>query len=467
MLAHPAYRAIRPLAERVLGTTETGSFALSAAASKPAYRVLAWNLERGIEYEGQLAEIRGHPYLGSVDVFLLTETDVGMARSANRNVARELARNLGLDYAFAPCYLNLSKGVGVENEAQGRNELGLHGNAILSRYPIRNPRPIQLGNGRDKMRGNEKRLGQQVALAAEIGFPGFDLTVCSVHLDAQSRQRHRRDQMAAVVDGLPPSGPAVIGGGLEHNHVRLLERPVGHRWLLGSCHAWRGQHDSEPLPASLHLVRARAVSSARAAWIRLAGRKRARRATTSYDVEDVKTHENLREWVPAWCFDFIRWALRDFDGKCPLKIDWFAVREVKAAAPVVLHEFREAAGRRCPTTMRSASTYRPAQVTQYNSRVSSIPVLEAPEQIALVPELLAREDYRIIGDLIEDSSVCSTSVAARATCWRGSCDTRTSRPAALKSPRRRCGAASNSVSPSTRATSTRGSRITRTTALTL
>ena len=54
--------------------------------------------------------------------------------------------------------------------------------------------------------------------------------------------------------------------------------------------------------------------------------------------------------------------------------------------------------------MRSASTYRPAQVTQYNSRVSSIPVLEAPEQIALVPELLAREDYRIIGDLIEDSS---------------------------------------------------------------
>ena len=352
MLAHPAYRAIRPLAERVLGTTETGSFALSAAASKPAYRVLAWNLERGIEYEGQLAEIRGHPYLGSVDVFLLTETDVGMARSANRNVARELARNLGLDYAFAPCYLNLSKGVGVENEAQGRNELGLHGNAILSRYPIRNPRPIQLGNGRDKMRGNEKRLGQQVALAAEIGFPGFDLTVCSVHLDAQSRQRHRRDQMAAVVDGLPPSGPAVIGGDWNtttFDSSSALSAIVGYwvRVMLGAGNTIRN-HFLRPYTLFerelFRLLEQRGFD-----W---RGANVLDERTTSYDVEDVKTHENLREWVPAWCFDFIRWALRDFDGKCPLKIDWFAVREVKAAAPVVLHEFRE--GRRPPLSDHDA-----------------------------------------------------------------------------------------------------------------
>jgi hypothetical protein len=63
--------------------------------------------------------------------------------------------------------------------------------------------------------------------------------------------------------------------------------------------------------------------------------------TTSYDVDDVKTHKNLREWVPAWCFAFIRWALRNHGGVCPLKIDWFAARGLKTRAPVILHEFRE------------------------------------------------------------------------------------------------------------------------------
>ncbi len=352
VLAHPAYRAIRPFAERVLGTTETGSFAPAGSAPKPAYRVLAWNLERGIEYEGQLAAIRSHPYLGSVDVFLLTETDVGMARSANRNVARELARKLGLHYAFAPCYLNLSKGVGVENEAHGRNELGLHGNAILSRYPIRDPRPIELGNGRDKMRGNEKRLGQQVALAAEIGFPGFDLTVCSVHLDAQSRQRHRRDQMAGVLDGLPPSGPAVVGGDWNtttFDSSSALSAILGYwvRVMLGAGNTIRN-HFLRPYTfferELFGLLEQRGFD-----W---RGANVLDERTTSYDVEDIKTHKNLREWVPAWCFDFIRWALRDFDGKCPLKIDWFAVRDVAAAAPVVLHEFRE--GRRPPLSDHDA-----------------------------------------------------------------------------------------------------------------
>jgi hypothetical protein len=68
--------------------------------------------------------------------------------------------------------------------------------------------------------------------------------------------------------------------------------------------------------------------------------------TTSYDVDDAKTHKNLREWVPAWCFAFIRWALRNHDGKCPLKIDWFAVRGMRSFDPRVFHEFRE--GQRPP-----------------------------------------------------------------------------------------------------------------------
>ena len=341
LLAHPSYQEIRHLAERVLGTTETGRFASDSAPAKSSYRLVAWNLERGIEYEAQLEVLRTHPYLGSADVYLVTETDVGMARSANRNIARDLAASLCLNYAFAPCYLNLSKGAGVESEAKGENQLGLHGNAVLSRYPIRNPRPISLANGRDKMRGREKRLGRQAAVAAEIALPGLDLTVCSVHLDAQSSQRHRRNQMEAVIAALPPCGPAVIGGDWNTTTFDASSASsaiVGYwvRVMLGARNTIRN-HFLRPytyFERELFRLLERHEFDWRAANL-------LDERTTSYDVEDAKAHKNLREWVPAWCFDFIRWALREFDGKCPLKIDWFAVRELEPMAPVVLHEFRE------------------------------------------------------------------------------------------------------------------------------
>ena len=352
LLAHPSYQQIRALAERVLGTTESDSFAPDGAPAKSSYRLVAWNLERGIEYEDQLDVLRTHPYLGSADVYLVTETDIGMARSGNRNIARDLAAALGLNYAFAPCYLNLSKGAGVESEAAGENELGLHGNAILSRYPIRKPRPIALANGRDKMRGREKRLGQQAAVAAEIALPGLDLTVCSVHLDAQSSQRHRRDQMNAVIDALPPGGPAVIGGDWNtttFNASRASWAIAGFwlRVMIGGRNTIRN-HFLRPytfFERELFRLLERHGFDWRTANL-------LDERTTSYDVEDAKTHKNLREWVPAWCFDFIRWALREFDGKCPLKLDWFAVRDVEPMAPVVLHEFRE--GRPAPLSDHDA-----------------------------------------------------------------------------------------------------------------
>lgn len=344
--ASPCYRQVRHVVDRVLESLEAGRFATPAPPAKPSYRIVAWNLERGIQFDGQLQALRSHPYMREADVLLLTETDTGMARSGNRNVARDLAWNLGLDYVFAPCYLNLGKGAGVENDAVGENELGLHGNAVLSRYPILCPRSIGLGNGRDKMLGREKRIGQQVALAAEIALPGLEVTVCSTHLDAQSRQSHRRDQMRAVLDALPATGPAVIGGDWNtttFNSSSATSAIVGYwvRLLLGPGNTIRN-HFLRPYRFFerdlFRLLEQRGFD-----W-RTANRIDER--TTSYDVNDAKTYRNLREWVPEWCFDFIRWALREHNGRCPLKIDWFAVRDVQPEAPAVIHEFRE--GRQPP-----------------------------------------------------------------------------------------------------------------------
>jgi hypothetical protein len=74
--------------------------------------------------------------------------------------------------------------------------------------------------------------------------------------------------------------------------------------------------------------------------------------TMSYDVSCGKTRENLGEWIPGWCFAFIRWALRNHEGRCPLKVDWFATRGLTVSSPVVIHELRE--GRQTPLSDHDA-----------------------------------------------------------------------------------------------------------------
>ena len=69
---HPLYESLRPMVERILGTPDLGSFAVREAEAKERYRVVAWNLERGIEIDGQLEALRTHPYLRDADLFLLT-----------------------------------------------------------------------------------------------------------------------------------------------------------------------------------------------------------------------------------------------------------------------------------------------------------------------------------------------------------------------------------------------------------
>ena len=52
------------------------------------------------------------------------------------------------------------------------------------------------------------------------------------------------------------------------------------------------------------------------------------------------------------CFAFIRWALKNHQGRCPLKVDWFAARGLETESPVVIHELRE--GRKVPLSDHDA-----------------------------------------------------------------------------------------------------------------
>jgi endonuclease/exonuclease/phosphatase family metal-dependent hydrolase len=349
---HPRYQALEAEVRTVLDSPETGDFSPGPAPARSRYRFLAWNLERGIQLDSQINAFRQHSYLRSCDVLLLTETDVGMARSGNRAVAQELARALGMHYAFVPCYLNLAKGSGLEYNAAGENALGLHGNAVLSRYPIERLRPIHLKNGTDKMTGREKRLGHQTALAADVIFPNYRVTLACVHLDANSSQRHRRDQMRDVIEALETDSPAIIGGDWNtstYNSSRAVCAIAGF-WLrvfMGVDNVIDNHYLHPYNRFERHLFRMLEVSG-----FDYRSCNRLGEYTASYDAYDHKTRHNLGEWVPGWCFAFMRWALRNHGGKCPLKLDWFATRGLCSADPTVIHDFRE--GLRVPLSDHDA-----------------------------------------------------------------------------------------------------------------
>jgi endonuclease/exonuclease/phosphatase family metal-dependent hydrolase len=350
--AHPAYRAIADGVAQVLATAETGSFRPPAAAPHGRYRFVAWNIERGTQLAGQLEVLTAHPYLQDAAVLLITEADRGMARSGNRMVTEALARHLGMEYVFAPCYIALGKGSGVERDAAGANRLGLHGNAILSRYPIHDVRLIPLTNGVDKMAHREQRIGRQAAVAARIELPGLSVVAASVHLDAQSTQRHRCEQMRVVLDALPASGPLILGGDWNtstYDSSSALRAIAGfwRRVFMGVDYTIRNHYLYPERWFERGLFRLLEQRGFNYREANVLGER-----TVSYDILDPRANRNLGEWVPQWCFAFIRWGLRNHGGRCPLKLDWFATRGLRTTGPAIVHDVRE--GRAVPLSDHDA-----------------------------------------------------------------------------------------------------------------
>lgn len=332
------YRAILPDLKKVLDICETGSFspataAVSAAPEKP-FRAVSWNIERGMRFEGILEILGKHPEIASADLFLLPETDVGMARSRNKNVARELAQELGMNYSFTPCYLNLDKGNGPELEIAGslNNAAGIHGNALLSRWPVKNPRQILLKNCKDKLRGREKRLGSQRALVADIALPGGDLRVVCLHLDAHSSQRQREGQMRTIVEWLEKEdwrGPTLMGGDWNTStyyasHAFFAFFSFWRRVAMGPKYV-----NERHYPHPERYFEKRLFDYLEARGFDFKNCNALGVTTMHYHLDDDEKKKNMRDWTPSFFQFFVDWAVKKAEGMARFKLDWFTAKNLK------------------------------------------------------------------------------------------------------------------------------------------
>ncbi|MGF6228962.1 endonuclease/exonuclease/phosphatase family metal-dependent hydrolase [Inquilinus ginsengisoli] len=180
----------------------------------PRLRVAAWNAERLKYHAPSAALLRG------ADVVLLTEADIGMARSGNRHTVRDLAEALGMGWAYGVEFVELGLGDARECEwhADEDNRVGLHGNAILSRHKLLDPVIIPLDAGGTWFAGrsgNQRRLGGRMAIAARFDTPR-PLWLVAAHLESHSDATDRGRQgerLVAAIDRLVPTGAGVVLGG--------------------------------------------------------------------------------------------------------------------------------------------------------------------------------------------------------------------------------------------------------------
>ena len=198
---------------------------LSSAAPSDELRLIAWNMERGRAWREGVELIREHPALRDPDVIFLGEMDLGMARSANEHTTAEMARALGMNYAYGVEFLELTGGEEEERRLYpGENTWGYHGNAILSKRPLEGARIVRFP-GIEKWYGHyQNRLGGRMALVATMvvgmgaGMRPRLVTLVSAHLES-GREAYdigkRRSEMDLLLAELEGYGTVLLGGDLN------------------------------------------------------------------------------------------------------------------------------------------------------------------------------------------------------------------------------------------------------------
>ena len=187
-------------------------------AAPATLRIAAWNVERCQHGAASAALLRRT----GASLVLLSEMDLGMARSGNRHTTRDIAEGLGAGYAFGVEFVELGLGFGreiIDNAGLG-NAGCLHGNAVVSAVPMRDPFLIPLDRGGDwfGLDWHHRRIGGRMALGVTIDLERGPVAMVSLHLENRSSPADRCraiEDVLAGLDACAPGLPAVVAGDLN------------------------------------------------------------------------------------------------------------------------------------------------------------------------------------------------------------------------------------------------------------
>ena len=187
--AWEAFEQLRPDTanyEAVDGPLYAAGHAPRPPASADELTVVSYNLRYGEAISETINAFRAVPPLPDADIILLQEMDAAGTET--------LAAALGYNYVYYPASV-----------AEDGDDFG---NAILSRWPLVAPAKLILP-------GLHPLSGQQrTATRATAQVAGRDVVVYSTHIEIFTAPPElRAEQMAAVLDDVPPEAEAVLIGG--------------------------------------------------------------------------------------------------------------------------------------------------------------------------------------------------------------------------------------------------------------
>ncbi|MEK7672805.1 MAG: endonuclease/exonuclease/phosphatase family protein [Patescibacteria group bacterium] len=199
---------------------------------KPEFKIMSWNLERGLRVEDQIKYLQEQ----DPDVLCVQEIDWDCDRTGNRNITLEMAKALGYKYIL---YTTEFVEVNDETIKEARKNPnthggGVHGQAILSRYPLQDPKAFKLTNAwhdwedASKKPGREEpRRGQRVAQMTDIQIGNKTITVVNTHFENHGGLTGRLVQWDEVKKRIANSkNPVMVMGDLNttgHGVANLVQ----------------------------------------------------------------------------------------------------------------------------------------------------------------------------------------------------------------------------------------------------
>jgi endonuclease/exonuclease/phosphatase family metal-dependent hydrolase len=189
---------------------EIGSYRDPELAPKTTLRVVAWNVEFGNNAQAIVDALTTRPELADADVLLLSEVPRASLTSNPQNIdlAKQLAISLHRSYAFA-----------VEwDRREVPGELGEHGVAVISRYPIGKPRQLRHVQLNDWY-SSDHLYGGRPSLGVDIDVGGHVFAAYVSHFDTRGLGDTGRAMQSAELraDATAPGRPAIVVDGGDFN----------------------------------------------------------------------------------------------------------------------------------------------------------------------------------------------------------------------------------------------------------
>lgn len=179
-------------AARLLETGNASKAKAATTAGAPAeIRIVSYNMRwrGGEELRAITKLLRDDPSLGGADIVGLQEVDRRRKRSGSVNTARQMAEELGLNYAWAAAP---NDGTKRGDREAGEDETGV---AILSPHPLSDVVRLVLPHPGPNCQ-------RRAAIGATVRIGNRDVRVYSVHAETRIPVERKVEQWRAILDDL-------------------------------------------------------------------------------------------------------------------------------------------------------------------------------------------------------------------------------------------------------------------------